>query len=235
MKLKKNKYIAFVFVRGGSVGIKNKNLQKIGKKSLLEITLDISKKIFHSKDIYVSTDSAKIKLIAVKNGVNVIDRPKKLSGNNSLEWKAWQHAIKHVSKKKSFNTFISLPVVSPLKSIIDIKKGMKIFEKNYKKIDGVIGINDAKKNPWFNMVTKAKNLVKLANYSKNRIYNRQSAPIIYEINTVMYLMKTNFILSKSHYFDGKIIGVNVPYPRNIDIDDKNDLEIARYFYNKKNK
>ena len=56
-------------------------------------------------------------------------------------------------------------------------------------------------------------------------------PIVYEINTVMYLMKTNFILSKSHYFDGKIIGVNVPYPRNIDIDDKFDLEIARYFYN----
>jgi len=39
MKLKKNKYIAFVFARGGSVGIKDKNLQKIGKKTLLEITL----------------------------------------------------------------------------------------------------------------------------------------------------------------------------------------------------
>ena len=99
MKLKKNKYIAFIFARGGSVGIKNKNLQKIGKKTLLEITLNISKKIFHSRNIYVSTDSTKIKSIAIKSGVNVIDRPKKLSGNNSLEWEAWQHAIKYVSKK----------------------------------------------------------------------------------------------------------------------------------------
>ncbi len=231
MKLKKNKYIAFVFARGGSVGIKDKNLQKIGKKTLLEITLNISKKIFHSRDIYVSTDSTKIKSVAIKNGVNVIDRPKKLSRNNSVEWEAWQHAIKHVSKKKFFNTFISLPVVSPLKSTADIKRGIKIFEKNYKKIDGVVGINEAKKNPWFNMATMSKNLIELANSSKKKIYNRQSAPIVYEINTVMYLMKTNFILSKSHYFDGKIIGVNVPYPRNIDIDDKFDLEIARYFYN----
>ena len=108
---------------------------------------------------------------------------------------------------------------------------MKIFEKNYKKIDGVVGINEAKKNPWFNMVIMSKNLIELANYSKKRIYNRQSAPMVYEVNTVMYIMKTNFILSKSHYFDGKIIGVKVPYPRNIDIDNKFDLEMARYFYN----
>ncbi len=229
MKLKSNKFCTFIFARKGSVGIKNKNLKKIKGKSLVEITLSTAKKVFNQKNIYISTDCEKIKKIALKYKVNIINRPKKLATSNAKEWDAWRHAINEVSKSKKFDNFISLPVVSPLRSYVDIKNGIKLFEKS-KNIDGVIGINKAKKNPWFNMVTISSNLIRLASYSRQKFYNRQQAPNVYEINTVIYIFKKKFIIKKNHIFDGRIKGIEIPFPRCIDIDDKFDLKTAKYFY-----
>ena len=57
----------------------------------------------------------------------------------------------------------------------------------------MIGINKAKKNPWFNMVTISSNLIRLASYSRQKFYNRQQAPNVYEINTVIYIFKKNLL------------------------------------------
>ena len=54
------KNFAFIFVRGGSKRIKNKNLKKIKGKTLLEITINQAKKINKINKIFVSTDSKKI-------------------------------------------------------------------------------------------------------------------------------------------------------------------------------
>ena len=80
------------------------------------------------------------------------------------------------------------------------------------------------------MVTISSNLIHLANYSRKKFYNRQQAPNVYEINTVIYIFKKKFILKKKHLFDGRIKGIEIPFPRCIDIDDKFDLKTAKYFY-----
>ena len=58
-------------------GIKNKNLQKVGNKSLLKRAIESSLEFM---DVVVSTDSEEIKLEALKNGAKVpFLRPKFLS------------------------------------------------------------------------------------------------------------------------------------------------------------
>ena len=53
--------------RKGSKRLKNKNNLKINKKSLVERTIEFSKKISQKKDrILVSTDSIKIQKISLK-------------------------------------------------------------------------------------------------------------------------------------------------------------------------
>ena len=49
--------VALICARGGSKGIKNKNLLKIKNKSLIRISIEHAKKIKSIKRIFVSTDS----------------------------------------------------------------------------------------------------------------------------------------------------------------------------------
>ena len=49
---------------GGSKGVKNKNLRKIGNLTLIEKSIKIAKKLKNIRQIIVSTDSDKITRIA---------------------------------------------------------------------------------------------------------------------------------------------------------------------------
>ena len=65
------KFLCRICARGGSKGIKNKNLLKIGKKTLsYNIQLILRRTNLFSK-IVVSTDSKKIALHAKLNGAEV--------------------------------------------------------------------------------------------------------------------------------------------------------------------
>ena len=76
-----NKILALVPARGGSKGIKYKNLKKINGVSLIGHT---SKFIMLSKifdDLYLSTESKKIILEANKYNFKILHRSKKLLGH----------------------------------------------------------------------------------------------------------------------------------------------------------
>ena len=64
------KIFCFIFARGGSKRIPKKNLKKINNKSLLEITINLAKKVNKIDKIFVSSDSKKILKIAKNNNID---------------------------------------------------------------------------------------------------------------------------------------------------------------------
>ena len=227
MKKKKILY-CFIFARGGSKGIKNKNLVKLNGKPLLFYSINLAKKIKSIKKIFVSTDNKAIAEYAKKNKVEVIKRPKKLSQDNSYEIEAWKHAIKFLKKKKIFfDIFLSLPTTSPLRNKNDVITSLKMLNK--KKTDIVLTGTKSKRNPWFNMAMKKKNgFYKIINNNKKTIYNRQKAPNVIDLTTVAYVADVSYILKAKSYFDGNVKVNLIPSVRAVDIDDKNDLYYANY-------
>ena len=117
------KNVAFIFARKGSKRIKNKNTKLLNGKPLISYTLNFVKNIKYIDEVVVSTDDNKIINYCKKNGVkNIISRPKSLASDTAKEFHAWKHGIKEFLKKnKKFNTFISLPLTSPLR-----EKGFRI-------------------------------------------------------------------------------------------------------------
>ena len=67
-KFSKSKILAII-PASGSVGIKNKNISKIGNTTLLEKAINDYKKINFIDDIIISTDSRSIAKIAEKNNL----------------------------------------------------------------------------------------------------------------------------------------------------------------------
>ena len=112
----------------------------------------------------------------------------------------------------------------------DIIRCINLFEEcTY---DTVITIKDSHRNPYFNMVKKVGNYFKIANKSKHYIHNRQDAPKLFDVCTVCYISKCNFVTKSENLFQGKVGAVKIPINRSLDIDTHEDYEIAKFLYEK---
>ena len=224
---------AFIFARGGSKGIKNKNLIKVKGKPLLTYSLSLAKKIRKIEKIFVSTDDKRISNLAKKYGAHIIKRPKKLASDKSNELESWKHAVRFLSEKKDkFDIFLSLPCTAPLRNKTDILNSLKKFSKS--NVDMVVNITDANKNPYFNMVkVNKKNELNIINKNSKNFFRRQDVPKVFNLTTVAYATSPKYILNTKNLFNGKIIGNYVPIERSIDIDSKFDLKLAKFLIEKK--
>lgn len=221
------KIYAFIFARGGSKQIPNKNIIKINNRPLIYYSIKLAKKIKKIDKIYVSTDSNKIAKISEYYGAEIIKRPKNLCKDDTPEWLAWQHAIKYLNKKKIFfDFFLSLPPTSPMRSSVDILNCIKAYNQN---VDAVVTIRESSRNPWFNMVKldKENKVSIILKKKRTNYFRRQDTPKVFDLTTVATFTTPKYILSNKNKFVGKVKGVMVPKERAVDIDDKFDLQIVK--------
>jgi len=230
----KIKVYGIICARGGSKGLKNKNILPLKGKPLIAHSINQGLRTKKIKKILVSTDSVKISKVAKKYGAHIpFLRPKKLSNDNSSEWKVWQHLVKFLEKNKDLpDIIISIPTTSPLRKINDLSISIDKFIKN-KNSDILITITESRRNPYFNMVKiNQKNFLEIVNFSKKKLFNRQQAPKTYDVCTVAYVTTPNYILNSTHIFQGNVDYHEVKKDTAIDIDDRFDYEIAKKFFRK---
>ena len=123
--LKKNKILAIIPARSGSIGIKNKNLSKIGGSNLLKQAINVCKKVKLISRIIVSTDSRKIADVARKEKLEVpFYRSKKNSKSNSKILDALKETIYKTEfyYNEKYEYIILIEPTSPLRRPTDIKK-----------------------------------------------------------------------------------------------------------------
>ena len=224
--------VACIFARSGSKGIPNKNIQAFNAKPLIAWTVELALKVKQIDQVYVSTDSEEIAKVAESAGAIVpFIRPTGLATDTSPELHSWQHFLQNMAEKngKLPDVFVSLPTTSPLRSIQDVENCVHEFNKGI--ADLVLGISPSNRSPFFNMVKKDKNnFVDLVMNSGTEFTRRQDAPRIFDITTVCYVGDPNFIISTKSIFEGRIIGVEIPAERAIDIDTPLDFKIAQFLH-----
>ena len=110
----------FIFARGGSKGLPNKNIIDFGGLPLIVHSINIAKEISLIDKIIVSSDSDEILSISENHGAQTIKRPKDLASDEASEWLAWRHAVNVIKEKENFDLFLSLPPTAPLRSKEDI-------------------------------------------------------------------------------------------------------------------
>jgi N-acylneuraminate cytidylyltransferase len=224
--------VAFIFARGGSKGLPGKNILNFAGKPLIVWAIEQAKSISRVDKVIVSTDSEEIAEIALKAGAEVpYLRPKDLASDNAPEWMAWRHALNNYknSEGKYPRVMLSLPATSPLRSLMDIENCLDTYEAA--KVDAVIGITDAHRNPYFNMVVKDKNQeLNLVMSSDRAISRRQDADRIYDLTTVAYAIRPDFIFSCETLFEGVVKSFDVPQERAIDIDTAFDFKVAELLF-----
>ena len=226
------KTVAFIFARGGSKGLPDKNIRLFSGKPLIAHTIDqaIESNLF--TDVVVSTDSENIAKISREYGATVpFMRPSRLANDTSNEWLSWQHATNNYVGE--IDCFVSLPCTSPLRDYQTVNKMINYYKSN--KYDAVLGIVKSNHTPSFNMAIKDDdNMIKLMDKSKNQIHRRQDAEKCYRITTYAYITSPKYIVLADNLFDGSVGGYEVSKKESIDIDDEYDFDIASYMHGKDN-
>ena len=221
------KTLAIIPARGGSKGIHEKNIAKLGNKPLIEYTI---KNALQSKLInktLVSTDSKKISKIAQLCGADIpFLRPKKISGDQSPTINTIKHALKHVRSKEDFipEIVVLLQPTSPFRTAEMINKSIRILKKT--KVDSVISVSKIKKHPYSSFTLKNK-LLKPHIKEFQKFSLRQKNPIWYFPTGAIYTFWSKN-LEKYNSIYGKKIKPMIINDEilNIDIDTPFDLAIA---------
>ncbi|MEH6591044.1 MAG: acylneuraminate cytidylyltransferase family protein [Halioglobus sp.] len=224
--------VAFIFARGGSKGLPGKNIMKLGGIPLIGHAIQCAQSCPSIDEVIVSTDDSDIADAAREWGADVpFARPQELAGDQSPEWAAWQHAIQwYLQERGAMRTFISIPTTSPFRSVEDVENCIsKLHEQS--ETDIVITVREAERSPYFNMVVKdPDDQVSLVIPPASQVSRRQDAPPVYDITTVAYVARPNFVLTAQGIFDGRVKAVTVPAERALDIDTPYDFRVASGLY-----
>lgn len=222
--------VAFIFVRGGSKGLPGKNVRPLCGKPLVAWSIEHALAVPRIARVIVSTDSEEIAQIALKHGAEVpFMRPADLAGDKSPEWLAWRHALEFLRADEGQlpDAMVSVPATAPLREPADIERCLDVFAEG--DADIVVTVSEALRSPYFNMVQeRGDGSVGLVIPPDGAIARRQDAPVVYDMATVAYVARPEFVLTHDAVFQGRVRAVKVPQERAIDIDTLYDFRLAEF-------
>lgn len=227
------KATAFIFARGGSKGVPKKNIKMLGGKPLIAWSIEHALAVKRIDRVIVSTDSEEIAAAARKYGAQVpFIRPAELARDDSPEWLAWRHALNFLLESDGAfpEAIVSVPTTAPLRLPLDIENCLDEYEKG--EVDMVITVTDAHRSPYFNMVkTHPDGTVGLVIPPQAAIARRQDVPAVFDMATVAYVARPEFVMSHNGVFEGRVRAVHVPPERALDIDTLFDFQVAECLFN----
>jgi CMP-N-acetylneuraminic acid synthetase len=228
------KLLIFIPARKGSKGIKNKNMVLIKKKPLIYYTIKLAKKIYKNSTIFVSTDSVKIKKYVTKFNIkdNYI-RPSYLSRDSSNIFDSIIHALSWLKKKNQiYDAVIILQPTSPLRDVSTVSDAIKIFKK--KNLNSMMSVSRMKEHPYECIKINKRHWNYLVKNPNGLSQRQQYCDEYYFIDGSFYIVNIDYLIKFKNIINKK---VTVPFiqKRNfsIDINDYEDLKIAKIFLNKK--
>ena len=230
-----SRVLCTICARGGSKGVKNKNIRELLGKPLIVYTIEQARESKLFEHIVVSTDSDEIANIAKEYGAEVFfKRDAKLSsdiaGKLEVIRDAFIRSEKHYNQK--FDYLIDLDATAPLRDVKDIIESFEQFLKNDN--DNLITAMPSRRSPYFNLVEVDKSgKVKLSKELDSKVLRRQDAPKSYDMNASIYIWKRDTILNEKSIFLEKTGLFIMPEERSIDIDREFDFELVEFIMQKR--
>lgn len=218
-------YLVVIPARGGSIGIKNKNIKLLKGKPLINYTIEEARKVFDDSKIYISTDCLKIKSIVEDTGIKVpFIRPEELATDTANSRDVVLHAVDHYEKKNDqiLDYVILLQPTSPFRNSKNIIDSLALYNKN---IDMVVSVKETDSNPYYNLFEENSEGF-LIKSKKSDFTRRQDIPKVWELNGAIYLINVLSIKKKKINEFDKIVKYEMDEFSSLDIDNKLDWLLA---------
>ena len=235
MKPVKNNMLCTICARGGSKGVKGKNIRLLNGKPLIAHTIEQAKATKLFNHIVVSTDSDDIIAVAKDYGAEVFfKRSHDLSSDSAGKLEVIKDAFMRSESyyNTRFDFLIDLDATSPLRNVDDIANAFSQFlQGGY---DNLITAMPSRRSPYFNLVeVDNSGKVALSKPLEKAVLRRQDAPKTYDMNASIYIWKREVILHSNSIFLENTGLYVMPEERSIDIDTELDFEIVEFLLKRK--
>lgn len=224
------KILCTICARGGSKGVKNKNIKIINGTPLIAYTIEQAKKSGLFDHIVISTDSDEIAKVSQEYGAEVFfKRSPEMASDTAGKLDVIKDTFikSEAFYKQKFDYLIDLDATSPLREVTDIKSSFEQFLRDDN--DNLITAMPSRRSPYFNLVECDENgKVSLSKQLDKKVLRRQDAPNTYDMNASIYIWKRDVILNESSIFLNKTGLYIMPEERSIDIDSELDFKFVEY-------
>ena len=220
--MNKNLFVALIPARGGSKGLKKKNLYPLNSKPLISWTIESAISSHYLEKIFVSSDDSSILEIASNEGVNCIERPANLAEDTSSMESVIMHSIEQIDKQGiGFKYLILLQPTSPLRDSKDIDLACKKFVQL--KADSLISVTNVESSVLKTLVKDDSGYLRPAFDNKFPSMNRQQLPLAYKPNGAIYIINKKLFLSNPTLFQKNTAMYEMKENKSIDVDSINDI------------
>jgi len=225
-----HKYFGIIPARGGSKGIRNKNIQLIGNKPMIQFTFEASKKSSKLDYVILSSDNGKIINLALRFKINVpFIRPKSLAQDDTPITKVITHALEWYKREHQNlpDNLIILQPTSPFRTGEDIDNAIEKYENSQK--NSLVSVCPVSQHPSECLTISDSNELEFINMGYNiiNLTRRQLYKKCYFIDGAIYICKTSKFLENGTMFNSSSEIFILPKSHSIDVDDWFDLLIAR--------
>ena len=230
----KNFFIAIIPARSGSKELKNKNMIVLNKKPMIHWTISEALKSKYIKKIIITTNCKKVikytQKFFLNKKIEILKRPNNLARDNTPMLPVIKNAIKNEAllNDKNFLGNILLQPTSPLRKKKNIDEACKLFIK--KNPDSLVSVIKVKHifNPESLYFKKGVNIKK--SFKIKNKFIKQKKTIYFAPNGAAIYITSKKNIRKFILGGKKIIGYTMKFANSIDIDNKEDLKLAKLFF-----
>ncbi|MDX5584707.1 MAG: acylneuraminate cytidylyltransferase family protein [Aureibaculum sp.] len=225
-----------ICARGGSKGVKNKNIRLLNGKPLIAHTIKQALASHLFDHVVISTDSDQIAEVAKKYGGEVFfKRDEALSSDTAGKLDVIKDALikSEAYYGKEYKYHVDLDATSPLRDVEDITASFQQFltDKNENLITGM----PSRRSPYFNLVEVDMNgKVFLSKKLEKPVLRRQDSPKCFDMNASIYIWTRDALLNETSLFTDQTGLFIMPEERSVDIDTELDFEFVEFLMRKLN-
>ncbi|MEY8462548.1 acylneuraminate cytidylyltransferase family protein [Streptococcus merionis] len=217
-------FIAIITARSGSKALPNKNIQKVGDRTLIEITVEeaLASGIF--SEIVFSTDSEEYAEILRPYGVTIDMRPQYLAEDTTPHLDTLRYVLRRYPDHQDH---MLLQPTSPFRRAEHMIEAYQLYQTG--QFDSVVSFTQVDKPT--RLITRLVDNKPVDIYGNDKAYTRQSQEKEYTTNGAIYISSKGNYLKKGSYLD-EHCGVYLMNKRDsLDIDDEIDLLLANVLNN----
>jgi len=232
--LYEKRILVIVPARGGSKGIKLKNIRSLNGVPLVALVGRVIQQLDYIDRAVVSTDHPEVARIAKESGLDVpFMRPESISGDIVSDWEVLHHALMATEEDdgKTYDIIIMLQPTSPFREPEHVTATVKkLIEGNFDSV-WTISETDSKSHPSKQLILNGEIVEYYDPVNGPNIIARQQLSQVYHLNGIAYAF-TRDCLVKQRTKKGKKTSAVVVNEPIVNIDTEFDFKLAEILIEK---